>query len=219
LNPVRAGLVKTIEGLDKYPWSGHSVIIGYNNEPWMDIDGVLLHFGENRRIACKRYREFVAEGMDLGRIPELTGGGLIRSSGGWSQVLALRRKGAVEESDERILGDGEFVEAVLREVDERQRRQLRIRRTGQVIGDIIDEECGRASISREEVETGGRRGPVSRVRAMIAYRSREELGLNAAEIARHLGVSTSSITRALERLERERGTVNKASSVTTSPKL
>lgn len=28
LNPVRAGLVKTIEELDKYRWSGHSVIMG-----------------------------------------------------------------------------------------------------------------------------------------------------------------------------------------------
>jgi REP element-mobilizing transposase RayT len=32
-----------------------------------------------------------------------------------------------------------------------------------------------------------------------------ELGLSAAEMARHLGVNTSSIVRALERVEREAG--------------
>ena len=47
---------------------------------------------------------FVGEGMAMGRIPGLTGGGLIRSKGGWSQVLSSRRRGQVEEYDERILG-------------------------------------------------------------------------------------------------------------------
>ena len=28
LNPVRAGLVKDVGGLDRYPWSGHSVLLG-----------------------------------------------------------------------------------------------------------------------------------------------------------------------------------------------
>ena len=41
---------------------------------------------------------------------------------------------------------------------------------------------------------------MSRTRVLIAYRSREELGLSAAEIARHLGVATSSITRAIEKM-------------------
>jgi len=36
--------------------------------------------------ARKRYAAFVAEGAGHGRRPELTGGGLIRSSGGWSKV-------------------------------------------------------------------------------------------------------------------------------------
>ena len=38
------------------------------------------------------------------------------------------------------------------------------------------------------------------VRAKIAYRNREELGLSAAEIALHAGVSTSGIARAIEKV-------------------
>ncbi len=45
-----------------------------------------------------------------------------------------------------------------------------------------------------------RREIVNGIRAKIAYRSREELGLSAAEIARHTGVSASGITRAIEKL-------------------
>ena len=40
----------------------------------------------------------------------MIGGGLIRSVGGWSAVRALRKMGAYQKGDERILGDGDFVE-------------------------------------------------------------------------------------------------------------
>ena len=43
---------------------------------------------------------------------EFTGGGLIRSKGGWSHVVSARRSGLEEEFDERILGSGDFVSAV-----------------------------------------------------------------------------------------------------------
>ena len=46
--------------------------------------------------------------MALGRRLELVGGGLIRSLGGWSEVLALRGRGEKQRSYQRILGDSEF---------------------------------------------------------------------------------------------------------------
>ncbi len=48
-----------------------------------------------------------------------------------------------------------------------------------------------------------RRGLVSRVREVVLYRCGEELGLSAAEIARHVRVAISSVVRAMAR---ERGT-------------
>jgi hypothetical protein len=45
----------------------------------------------------------------MGRGPELTGGGLIRSMGGWTSVKALRSAKAYMKGDERILGDGDFL--------------------------------------------------------------------------------------------------------------
>ena len=41
-------------------------------------------------------------GKDLGPRPELVGGGLIRSLGGWSAVLSLRQQGQTEAFVERI---------------------------------------------------------------------------------------------------------------------
>ena len=48
---------------------------------------------------------------------------------------------------------------------------------------------------------GGRRSRVSEARAAIAHQGKEELGISGAEIARHLGVNTSSINRTLARVE------------------
>ncbi len=48
---------------------------------------------------------------------------------------------------------------------------------------------------------GGRRKKVSRARARIAYQLSSELGIPAAEIARHLGVCTSAIVKAIQNSE------------------
>lgn len=99
LNPVRAGIVQTIEELDRYPWSGHGAVMGNRECIWMDADHVLLQFNDTKRRARNAYRKFVEEGFQMGRKPEMTGGGLVRSKGGWSQVLSARRRGQREEYD------------------------------------------------------------------------------------------------------------------------
>lgn len=201
LNPVRANIVTTLDELDRYPWSGHWTLIGKAKHPWMDVAHVLSTFGSTRRKAVNGYRRFMQEGFGQGRLPELTGGGLIRSKGGWSQVLAARRSGRKEEYDERILGSGAFVNDILKEAEEKTKRQLKLRRSGKTITRIIEEECTKGRISQNELKGGGRRRKISLLRATIAKRGLDELGLSLAEIARHVGVTTSSIRKAVLRLE------------------
>ena len=201
LNPVRAKLVATLEQLDRYPWSGHRSIIGKTKHSWMDVDRVLQEFGSSRRRARNEYRRFMQEGFGQGRLPELTGGGLIRSKGGWSQVLSARRSGRKEEFDERILGSGDFVNSILKEAEEKTTHQLKLRRSGRTLASIVEEECKKERVNPNELRGGGRRRKISGLRAAIAKRGRDELGLSLAEIARHVGVNTSSIRKAILKLE------------------
>jgi len=201
LNPVRAKLVAELEQLDRYHWTGHRAIIGKTKHSWMDTDRVLAEFGSTRRKALYEYRRFMQEGLDQGRLPELTGGGLIRSKGGWSQVLSARRSGARDEFDERILGGGNFVNSILKEAEEKTKHQLKVRRSGRTFAFIVEEECKKEDINPSELRGGGRRRKISELRAMIAKRGRDELGLPLAEIARHVGVNTSSIRKAITKLE------------------
>ena len=201
LNPVRAGIIKTVKELDEYAWSGHRAIIEKTVHPWMDYDTVLSRFADTKKKAIAQYRKYIQEGLETGHNPHFSGGGLVRSQGGWSQVLSMRRKGQKEEYDERILGNGDFVNRILKESEEKEIRQMKFRRSGLTLIKIIKDECKDRQISRKELESGGRRAKVSLARAKIARRGVEELGLSAAEIARHMGVATSSITRAIARIE------------------
>lgn len=203
LNPIRANIVTTLDELDRYPWSGHRTLIGKAKHTWMDTDHALSTFGPTRRKAVNEYRRFMQEGLGQGRLPELTGGGLLRSKGGWSQVRAARRSGRTEEYDERILGSGDFVNDILKEAEEKTKRQLKLRRSGKTIAGIIEHECRKERISLNELRGGGRRRKISALRATIAKRALDELGLSLAEIARHVGVTTSSIRKAVLRLEEE----------------
>jgi REP element-mobilizing transposase RayT len=199
LNPIRANVVQTLDELDSYPWSGHRAIIGKTACPWMSTGAVLSEFAATKRKAITEYRQFLREGIGRKHDRTFSGGGLVRSHGGWSQVLSLRRKKQKEEFDERILGNGDFVHAVLKEAEEKQLRQVRLQRAGETIDGIVDQETGKSQISIKELKSGSRRQRVSETRAKIACRCVEELGMSCAETARHLGVCTSSISRLVAR--------------------
>jgi hypothetical protein len=117
----------------------------------------------------------------MGSNPRLTGGGLIRSLGGWSEVVAARRRET--KADQRILGMGDFVNAVLKEAEERHQRPLRAQHSGKKVAHLVHEECLKHGISTEEFRGGSRRTRISQARAIIATRSVRELGASAAEIA------------------------------------
>jgi hypothetical protein len=59
-------------------------------------------------------------------------------------------------------------------------QQIKIRRGGSSIGDIIQEECRKQKVSEEELWKGSRRSRVSEARAVIAYRIKEEIRISGA---------------------------------------
>jgi putative transposase len=119
LNPLRAKLVKSLTDSDKYPYSGHSALMGKVQRRFQKTDYVLQQFRKKIAAARKAYQAYVERGITQGRRPELVGGGLIRSAGGWSVIKAMRHAQDHMKSDERILGGGDFTQSVLDEAKER----------------------------------------------------------------------------------------------------
>jgi len=203
LNPLRVGAVDDLRSLDRYRWCGHAVFMAHSSVAFMDTGYVLKQFGKAEQDARRAYRRFVAAGVTAGRNPELVGGGLVRSMGGWSQVRAVRQSKERIKGDERILGSSSFVLQVLSEITVQQRRQLRPPKVEVGIENVVNEECRKGHVSVIELESGIKRRGVCAVREAVALRCARELGLSAAEIARHVGVNTSAVTRAINRAVRK----------------
>ena len=196
LNPLRGGLVEDLKALGRYPWTGHSTLMGRVSRQWQDRETVLGYFGRFRKEAISRYESFVGQGVGQGRRPELVGGGLVRSAGGWFEVLSLRRKGMRMASDERILGGGSFVERLMEEAQEREKETLRLRRQVRGLGDLAKELAEAQGITVERLRSGIRTRRVSSARRLFCRTAIEGMGYPAAELARYLGITTSGVARA-----------------------
>jgi len=195
LNPLRAGMVGNLEELKDYRWAGHSAIMGKVERDWQDIDTVLGYFGKGQK-AVEKYEQFVREGIPQGRRPELVGGGLIRSAGGWSQVLSLRRrKGIKVASDERILGREEFIKRLMSEAEEKEKETLRLSRRVPDLATLAQRIIEGEGIEESELRSGTRRRRVVRGRRMLCQLVVGKMGYPGAEVARYLGVTTSSVNR------------------------
>ena len=77
LNPLRAGMVESLPKLDRYKCCGHSIVMNTRKNNWQDREYVLKWFGVKEGEAKKSYRKFVKNWVEQGKMPDLTGGGLI----------------------------------------------------------------------------------------------------------------------------------------------
>jgi putative transposase len=169
LNPVRAKLVDSVGEPDRYPWCGHGVVLGRRRWDWQDRDYVLSWFGRKEGEVREAYRGFVKKGMDQGRRPELVGGGMIRSLGGWPVVKGMGRSGMRGRGDERILGSGEFVEHLMKQAS----RTIKHQAPSQDLVKRAEQEilvvCRRENIKATVLRSGSRRRPLSRARSYVHY--------------------------------------------------
>jgi REP element-mobilizing transposase RayT len=195
LNPIRTTLVPDLRALDRYPWTGHSALLGTVARPWQDTATILTQFGPNRRRARHAYRAFVAAGLLQGRRSDLQGGGLVRSVGGWAAVAALRRGREAYQADERILGGTEFVEAIRRALAERGASHA----ADLALDTLVARVCQHVGIAPTALTGGGRRPAVSRARAGIAYLWIDVLGHPGRPLAPVLGFHPAVVYQAARR--------------------
>ncbi len=195
LNPLRAGVVKSLKELRGYLWCGHSAIIKKTERTWQDTETVLAYFGKRRKTAVEKYEDFVGNGIASGRRPELVGGGLIRSLGGWSQVLSLRRTGSKLFSDERILGSSEFVQDIISEAEERAKETLRLSSKLPDLPSLAKQICLGEEVDEMELRSGLRKRRVVKSRKIFCQIAVKKMGYSGADVARFLGINTSAVNR------------------------
>jgi REP element-mobilizing transposase RayT len=195
LNPLRAQVVSDLRRLAHYPWTGHSALLGTVPRPWQDTRTILTQFGATPRRAQTAYRAFVAAGIPQGRRPEFQGGGLLRSTGGWAAVTALRRGREAYAGDERVLGSSAFVEALRAQAAARDRLGTR----APTLAALCARVGAAVGLTPEQLAGGGRSPAAVAARAGIAYLWVEVLGRPGRPLAPSLGVQPAAIPKAARR--------------------
>ncbi len=198
LNPVRAGIIKTIDELDEYPWTGHLVLVGKNKNTWQSPAEILAQFGTVKSKAIKAYREFIEDGWLMGKREDLVGGGLKRSAGGWGGVLELKKNKEYWRGDEQILGDGEFVDKVLKWAEEEMIKKEKIMRAGWNLERLAQRVCDIMSIRIEDLQKRGRLNQITYAKGLLAFWGYNEVGFNGAQLARYLHITRPSLSNLIK---------------------
>ena len=226
--------------MDKYPWTGHSTILGHRKNPLASaikdsksenrqqnnplapalelrqmvlgslppsrfndkllsektIEDVLLNFGEAKKAARKRYREFVEKGIEQGTREDLQGGGLVRSAGGETAGLLGRKAEEREKGDARILGSGDFVSNILKDANDSMEDKVQQRVS---LDDLISRVCSSFELTLDELLSKRRKREISRARAVLCYLAVDEMDYSGEELARILAISGRGVSDCRDR--------------------
>lgn len=202
LNPLRAKLVADYKQLSRYRFSGHSILMGKDKNDWQDAEYILGLFDKTKSKARRLYSSFVKKGIEDGRRPELVGGGLIRSLGGWSAVKALRGRADRIKGDERILGDGDFVDSVLKVSQEQLERRYQYQSKGYDFEWLVDQVARLFDMGIDKVVRPGRYPDTVKARSVLCYWAARQLGISTLELSKRLGISQPTASQSIQRGEK-----------------
>ena len=120
----------------------------------------------------------------------MVGGGLIRSLGGWEAHV---------KSDERILGDGDFVDEVLSKAEESFERRSRLKAEGVDVEYFADRVGKLLNIPADDLWSPGRYRNLVAARSLICFWSVRELEMSMTSLARRFWISTVAVSKSAKR--------------------
>jgi REP-associated tyrosine transposase len=191
LNPLRAGLVSNLDELDRYRWCGHAVLMGNLHVEGQEIKAILERFGNSISHARREYRQYLADGVSIGRCDNLVGGGLRRSQG--EKISG----DDCESFDERILGSGSFVESLKQEEMLRDRIITRL-----TLPELTERVCSVLQLEQESVRAPSKARAPAEARGIICYIATRDLGYKGKNVGQELHLGPTGVSIAVRRGEK-----------------
>ncbi|NVN98927.1 MAG: transposase [Geobacteraceae bacterium] len=188
LNPLRAGMVTDLEGLDNYPWSGHAVLLGKVTMEGQETVEVLARFGSTRQSSLRGYQQFVADGVATGKRNDLTGGGLKRS-----QPDCLESSD-IAPFDERILGSGSFVEMLTDGASGRGQKKPRF-----TLAELLNRVSTVTGITVDRMQRTGKERAIARAKALFCCLAVRDYGYSGTEAGKIVGIGSAGASIAVKR--------------------
>ena len=168
LNPVRARMVKQPAA---YAYSSHRGYLGREDLPWLTTDWVLGQFGSRIGVARTRLARFINEGKAEGHNAAFYGG----------QV------------DSRIVGEEDFVRAILKPKPNRRRTPP--------IREVVTYVSHRYRLNEKELLAAGRARRPAEARALLTWLALKTQTASLTTLAQSFGRDISTLSHAVSRIE------------------
>jgi putative transposase len=111
----------------------------------------------------------------------------------------MRKAKIYAKSDERILGDGEFVSQVLAENNEVLERQTALKNKGVDVDYIAQRVAGLLDMKVDDIWLPGRTKGLVKGRSLVCYWGVRDLGESMASLARRCNISAVAVGKAVRR--------------------
>jgi len=122
--------------------------------------------------------------------------------GGWTALSALKGEAVRVKEDERILGNSDFVEGVLKEADEQLERRYRLKAEGFDLDRVAERVTTVMNIPIERVWEKNRRPQVAEARSLLCFWASTELAMSMTELAKRLNLTQPAVSIAVRRGEK-----------------
>ena len=185
LNPVRAGICKTIDELDRYSWCGHRAIMANESNGFQELKQVLRRFGKTTEEARMKYREFIEAGIAADTEEAFLSA--IRASN-----EGRRSRNA---SEYWIIGDADFQKSVLEKDSQNRLALARHRRERITLDDVLSATAAKTNVDARLILQRSKGTPHSAARMIFCFIARE-LGFPTRETGVFLGIQQAAVSNA-----------------------
>ncbi|MBW1700013.1 MAG: hypothetical protein JRH18_21635 [Deltaproteobacteria bacterium] len=114
----------------------------------------------------------------------------------------MRKVKVFEKSDERILGDGDFVKHVLSVAEERMERIDLLRSKGYNLEKIVQRVCSVMELEPSEILKPGKTRSRVTARSLLCFWAVREPGISMTELSRRLNLSLTGVSLSVSRGEK-----------------
>jgi REP element-mobilizing transposase RayT len=185
LNPLRAGLVHSLQELRKYTWSGHRELLGLEDHPWMAAKEALSRFSPRPERARDVYLAFLSEGVDHGG----------RFESIWDEIrtIAMEPGGDSRFGDGRIVGEPEFVRKAIARKEAKELALEKIRESRPDLPAILDYCLKKHKLADPIDLIKGRKNGRSEAREEFCYLAYKRYGYSLSQIGALLDMHPSAV--------------------------
>ena len=128
---------------------------------------------------------------------------MIRSLGGWDEVKRIKLSGQDRiKSDQRILGQSDFVMDVLSESEESFSRKYQLKSQGFNFEKVAGRVSSLFDLEKDYITGRGRQRDRVRARDILCYWCAIELGIPMADLGKRLDMTLSAVSYAVKRGEK-----------------